>query len=55
MNTLEKLRTRAQADPRHIILPEGQDDRTLQAARWITDRNLARITVLGPPDAVRTW
>jgi phosphate acetyltransferase len=53
MNILEKLRARAQAYPRHIILPEGLDDRTLQAARWIADRNLARVTILGQPDAVR--
>ena len=53
MHIIEKLRARAQADLRHIILPEGQDDRTLQAARWIADRNLARLTILGKPDAIR--
>ena len=53
MQSIEKLRARAQADLRHIILPEGQDDRTLQAARLITDRNLARLTVIGPPDSIR--
>ena len=53
MEILDRLRGRARANPRHIVLPEGQDDRTLQAARWITDRGLARITVLGRPDEVR--
>jgi phosphate acetyltransferase len=53
LHIIEKLRARAQADLRHIILPEGQDDRTLQAARWIVDRNLARLTILGKPDAIR--
>lgn len=53
MEILDRLRRRAQADPRHIILPEGQDDRTLQAARMITDRGFARVTILGKPSAVR--
>ena len=29
---LEKIRTRAAADPQHIILPEGEDIRTVEAA-----------------------
>lgn len=53
MQILDTLRARAQAAPRHIILPEGKDDRTLQAARWVTDRGYARITVIGKPDELR--
>jgi phosphate acetyltransferase len=49
MNLLETLYARAQASTKHIVLPEGSDDRTLQAARWIADRGLARITVIGTP------
>ena len=49
VNLLESLYQRAQARPQHIVLPEGQDERTLQAARWIVDRRLARVTVIGNP------
>jgi phosphate acetyltransferase len=32
------------------VLPEGRDDRTLQAARLLVDQGLCRLTVLGDPD-----
>lgn len=50
VNILERLYFRAQSDLKHIVLPEGSDDRTLQAARQIVDRRLARISVVGKPD-----
>ncbi|MBI3924079.1 MAG: phosphate acetyltransferase [Armatimonadetes bacterium] len=53
MSVLDRLHRQAQSDLRHIILPEGGDDRTLQAARWITDRKVARVSVVGKPDSVR--
>ena len=54
MQILDALRSKAQANPRHIVLPEGQDDRTLQAARWATDRGYARLTIIGKPDEIRS-
>ena len=53
MRILDNLYHRAQTDLKHIVLPEGQDDRTLQAAQLIVSRGLARITVLGNPDNLR--
>lgn len=47
MSILETLRRRAQARPQHIVLPEGDDDRTLIAAEKIVQGALARLTVLG--------
>jgi phosphate acetyltransferase len=47
MNILEKLRTRAQASPQHIVLFEGEEDRTLEAARLIEKDKLANLTLLG--------
>ncbi|MBM3465402.1 MAG: hypothetical protein FJX76_25195, partial [Armatimonadetes bacterium] len=32
MNILELIRRRAQSAPQHIVLPEGDDPRTVQAA-----------------------
>jgi phosphate acetyltransferase len=53
MNILERLYFRAQSQSRHIVLPEGSDERTLRAAEMIVARNLARITVVGKPDTLR--
>jgi phosphate acetyltransferase len=43
---------RAQANLQHIVLPEGGDPRTVKAAAKITAEKLARVTVVGQPDAV---
>ena len=44
---------RARAAGKHIVLPEGDDDRILQAAAIVVRRGIARITILGDPDVVR--
>jgi phosphate acetyltransferase len=49
----QRLVERARADRRHIVLPEGGDDRILQAAEQVLLRGIAHPTVLGDPDAVR--
>jgi len=48
----QRLVERARADRRHIVLPEGGDDRVLQAAEQVLLRGMAHLTVLGDPDAV---
>lgn len=53
MSVLQRLYERARARRKHIVLPEGSDDRTLQAARWIVDKGLARVTVLGRPEPLQ--
>ncbi|MCA9832317.1 MAG: phosphate acetyltransferase [Thermomicrobiales bacterium] len=42
-----KLMERAAADPKHIVLPEGDDDRIITAAAEVLERGAARITILG--------
>ncbi|MCS0499107.1 phosphate acetyltransferase [Protaetiibacter mangrovi] len=44
---------RARAAAKHIVLPEGDDDRILQAAAIVVKRRIATLTILGEPDAVR--
>jgi phosphate acetyltransferase len=46
---MERFRTRAKHLQRHIVLPEGRDDRTLQAAQLLLDQGLCRLTLLGEP------
>jgi phosphate acetyltransferase len=50
----QRLLERAKADRRHIVLPEGGDDRILQAAEEVLLRGMADLTVLGEPDAVKS-
>jgi phosphate acetyltransferase len=47
MPILEKLKNRARAYPQHIVLPEGEDRRTIAAAARIARERYAKITLLG--------
>ncbi|MGK9221840.1 MULTISPECIES: phosphate acetyltransferase [Microbacterium] len=47
------LLERARADRRHIVLPEGDDDRVLRAAGILLQRGVAELTILGEPFEVR--
>lgn len=49
---LERLHGRAAAAKRHIVLPEGDEPRTVEAACRAAAAGLARITLLGTRDAV---
>jgi phosphate acetyltransferase len=44
---------RARADRRHIVLPEGTDERILTAASLLHRRRVVELTLLGDVDAVR--
>ena len=50
---LQKIRERAAADLQHIILPEGEDIRTVEAAAICARDGIARVTVMGNEDKVR--
>ena len=47
------LLTRARADKKHIVLPEGTDDRILQAAGTLLARGVVDLTILGDESDVR--
>jgi phosphate acetyltransferase len=53
MDILEQIRQRAAARPQHIVLPEGDDPRTVIAAAACAQRRIARITLLGDEGRVR--
>lgn len=50
---LQKIRERAAADIQHIILPEGDDIRTIRAAEICSRERIAKITVIGNEDKIR--
>ncbi len=53
MNTLSRILRQAQSNKRHIVLPEGQDPRIIEAGSIITEENIAEITLLGDLDAIK--
>jgi phosphate acetyltransferase len=52
---LQKIRERAAADIQHIILPEGEDVRTIHAAAICARDRIANITILGNEEKIRAF
>jgi phosphate acetyltransferase len=50
---LQQIRQRAAQDIQHIILPEGEDIRTVQAAEMCVKDRIAKITIIGNEEKVR--
>ncbi|MBN2195995.1 MAG: phosphate acetyltransferase [Polyangiaceae bacterium] len=44
---MESVHAKAKSDPRRVVLPEGDDERMVEAAALATAQGLARITLLG--------
>ena len=49
MAIIDKIKAKAKADIKHIVLPEGEEIRNVQAAVMIRDQGLAKLTLLGNP------
>ncbi len=49
---LNTMIERAKSDKKTIVLPEGNDDRVLEAARKIVDAGIADVIVVGHPAAI---
>lgn len=49
MALIDKIMAKAKADPRRIVLPEGEEKRNIQAASKIAKAGIAEITMLGEP------
>ncbi len=47
MKALNEIFRKSKADPRHIVLAEGEDERVLEAAAKATEDGLAKLIVLG--------
>ncbi len=53
MGFLTGIRERARNRPRRIVLPEGEDPRTLEAVATIQEEGLLHPVLMGTPDRVR--
>lgn len=53
MNFVEQMKSKAQELQRKLVLPEGTEPRTIEAARQLIDENLASdVTLVGPADEI---
>lgn len=46
---LQRMKDAAKADLKTIVLPEGEDPRTIEAAKKIVEEGLAKLVILGDP------
>jgi len=53
MHLVAQIKAKARASLQTVVLPEGYDDRMVQAAGQIVKDGLARITLLGNPDTLQ--
>ena len=50
---LTRMKNAAKADKKTIVLPEGEDPRTIEAAKKIVAENLANLIILGDPSQIK--
>ncbi len=53
MSVMEQIRAKAKAAHKHVVLPEGTEDRTVQAAAQIVAQGIASVTLVGPEAEIR--
>lgn len=49
---LSRMKAAAKADKKTVVLPEGEDQRTSDAAKIIVEEDLANLVILGDPDKI---
>ena len=52
MKLLQEIKERAQSNPQRIVLPEGDEPRTLEAANTVIKDKVAEIILLGNPEKI---
>ena len=53
MFSIQDLHARARTLDKKIVLPEGEDPRTIQAAAWLTEHDVVRPVLIGAEAAIR--
>lgn len=54
-NFLERIKERAKADKKTIVLPESMDARTFEAAEKILKEGIANVVIIGTPEEVEKY
>ena len=52
MSAIEKIKEKAKAKNRRVVLPEGNEPRMIDATRKILDQGIAQVTIIGNVDDV---
>ena len=52
MSLMDSMKEKAKANLKHVLLPEGSEERTVQAAQKIVEQGVAKVTLLGDPDEI---
>lgn len=53
MALIDKIKAKACSDVKHIVLPEGDEPRTVEAASLIAKAGIAKVTLLGNPESIK--
>lgn len=53
MSVIDSIRLKAKANVKNIVLPEGNEERTVQAAAKITQEGIAKVTLVGNPNEIQ--
>ena len=53
MAIIDTIKAKAKQRTMHIVLPEGEEKRTVHAASIITNEGLAKVTLLGDPEKIK--
>jgi phosphate acetyltransferase len=54
MNLLDIIKENARKQPKRIVLPEGEEDRTLKAANEVLKHDYAKIILIGNPSKIKS-
>ena len=53
MSVIDSIKNKAKSEKKHIMLPEGTEPRTVQAAAKIISEGIANVTLLGNEDEIK--
>lgn len=53
MSILDTLQDKAKSLGKRVVYPEGEEERTIVAAKEVVEKNIARVTLVGDPQKIR--
>ena len=52
MDFIQSIIQNAKSHQKHIVLPEGFEERTLKAADFVLANEIAQLTIIGAPEEI---
>ena len=53
MSLIDKIKEKAKSDLKTVVLPEGEEERTIKAASVIAEQKLAKLVMLGDEEKIK--